>query len=287
MIKKICVAGAGTMGSGIALAAALNAIDAIIFDVSENGIEKAKLSIEKNLQFLLIKEKIKEEEKATVTSRIYFTTNIQECKADIIIEAIIENITVKESLYKNLAAINNPETIFASNTSSLSITQIQKNIPHPQRVAGVHFFNPAHVMKLVEIVAGIQTSAETIATINELCIQLKKVPVFCKDAPGFIVNRVARHFYLEAMHLVETQQIKIEDVDMLMENAGFKMGPFKLMDIIGLDINLAVSQSLYNTFAAAVRFKPAALQEQKVAEGKLGTKTGIGFYNYTPQNNIQ
>jgi 3-hydroxybutyryl-CoA dehydrogenase len=280
MIQKIAVAGAGTMGSGIALCAAQNNFTVILFDTNEKGIENAKSSIEKNLAFLLSKEKITAAQKEEIYQRILFTTNINDCIADVVIEAIIEDIAIKEQLYKNLAAINNTNTILASNTSSLSITAIQKNIDTPSRVAGMHFFNPAHVMKLVEVVAGENTSAETIKALYDLCILLKKQPVICKDAPGFIVNRVARHYYLEAMELASTKNIAIENIDAIMENAGFKMGPFKLMDLIGLDINYAVSQSVFEAFGKNKRFTPAPLQAQKVAEGSLGKKTGKGFYQY-------
>ena len=280
MIKKIAVAGAGTMGSGIALCAAQHNFDVILFDTNEKGIENAKKIITKNLDFLLNKEKITATEKEHIFSKIFFTTTINDCIADIVIEAIIENIAIKETLYKNLAAKNSPQTILASNTSSLSITAIQKNIENPSRVAGMHFFNPAHVMKLVEVVAGENTSNETVKTIFDLCLQLKKQPVVCKDAPGFIVNRVARHFYLEAMQLASTKNIAIENIDALMENAGFKMGPFKLMDLIGLDINYAVSQSVFEAFNKNKRFTPSPMQAQKVAEGNLGKKTGKGFYDY-------
>jgi 3-hydroxybutyryl-CoA dehydrogenase len=281
MVKKICVAGAGTMGSGIALSAAQNNFDVVLFDSNEKGVENAKLAINKNLDFLLSKEKITVIDKENIYNRILFTTNINDCVADVVIEAIIENLEIKETLYKNIAAINSPQTILASNTSSLSITNIQKNILHPQRVCGMHFFNPAHVMKLVEVVAGEHTTDETIQTIYNLCLQLKKQPVICKDAPGFIVNRVARHFYLEAMHLASTTNTSFKDIDALMENAGFKMGPFKLMDLIGMDINYAVSQSVYHAFNDNPRFKPSLMQAQKVSEGNLGKKTGKGFYDYT------
>jgi 3-hydroxybutyryl-CoA dehydrogenase len=283
MVKKICTAGAGTMGSGIALAAAQNNFEAILFDINEKGIENAKLAIEKNLAFLLSKGKVSAEEKQAIESRISFTSAINDCKADLVIEAIIEDLDIKASLYKQLAEVNGAETIFASNTSSLSVTAIQKNIPHPGRVAGMHFFNPAHVMKLVEVIAGELTDQETIQTIADVCIAMKKVPVLCKDAPGFIVNRVARHYYLEAMHLVKENKVSIEDADTLLENAGFKMGPFKLMDMIGMDINLAVSQSIYKAFNESPRFKPSTLQEEKVAAGQLGRKTGKGFYDYTTE----
>ena len=200
--------------------------------------------------------------------------------ADIIIEAIVEKTDAKVSIFKQLAAINNSEVIFASNTSSLSISEIQSKLQNPQRVVGMHFFNPAQVMKLVEVVKGNQTDETVAQTVYNLCLQMKKTPVMCKDAPGFIVNRVARHYYLEALKLVETGITSIEYVDEIMEASGFKMGPFKLMDLIGNDINLAVSQSLYDACAQAERFTPSPLQIEKVKQGELGKKTKKGFYNY-------
>lgn len=268
------------MGSGIALAAAQKNFQVILCDINEAVVEGAKKSISNNLQFLLDKQKMSATQKEACWQNIVFTSDIKTCKADLIIEAILENLAIKSSLFEQLAAINTPETILASNTSSLSITQIQKNIPGPQRMAGLHFFNPAHIMKLVEVVKGEQTDDTTAQTLMDFCKQIDKVPVLCKDAPGFIVNRVARHYYLEAMQLVQNTGIAIEDVDAAMEAAGFKMGPFKLMDLIGMDVNLAVSSSLYEAFDKAERFKPSVLQIDKVNKNELGRKTGKGFYNY-------
>jgi len=280
MIKTISVVGAGTMGSGIALAAALKNFPVVLADINATVLEKAKSSIDTNLQFLVDKQKISAEDKARIFTSIHFTGNIDDCKTDMVLEAIVEKLEVKVQLFKQLAAINNDACILASNTSSLSITAIQKNIPGPQRVVGMHFFNPAHIMKLVEVVKGELTSDENAQSLMELCRQIEKVPVLCKDAPGFIVNRVARHFYLEAMHIALTTGTPLQDIDAAMEAAGFKMGPFKLMDLIGMDINLAVSTSLYEAFNEEPRFKPSSLQIDKVAKGELGRKTGKGFYEY-------
>ena len=280
MIKNICVAGAGTMGSGIALAAAQNYYNVMLFDTNENVLKNAKESIGKNLDFLVEKNKITAEQGTAIQNNILFSHSIQDCKADLIIEAIIEKEDAKVVLFEQLTSINDAACIFASNTSSLSITSLQERIKHPGRVAGMHFFNPAQIMKLVEVVKGEHTSDETVQTLMDVCMKLKKTPVLCIDAPGFIVNRVARHYYLEAMNLVENKIAIIESVDELMEASGFKMGPFKLMDLIGMDINLAVSQSLYDAFDHEPRFKPSSLQIQKVKEGELGKKTGKGFYQY-------
>jgi 3-hydroxybutyryl-CoA dehydrogenase len=280
MIERICVIGAGTMGSGIAQAAAQNGFYTLLFDINVEAHEKAKISIEKNLQYLVDKQKITAEEKENIYRRIQFITDTNDCIADVFIEAIIEKVEAKSAIFNQLAEVNHSEVIFATNTSSLSVSDIQAQVIHPERVVGMHFFNPAPLMKLVEVVKGNQTSNEVAEVAMDLCRQLNKVPVLCKDAPGFIVNRVARHYYLEAMKLVEQGVTTIESVDEIMEASGFKMGPFKLMDLIGMDINLAVSQSMYNAFNKAERFKPSPLQIEKVAKGELGKKTGKGFYQY-------
>ena len=280
MINTICVIGAGTMGSGIAQTAAQNGFYTLLFDINTNVLEKAKTAIQKSLQFLLDKEKISAAEKENIFRRIKFITDTNDCIADIIIEAIVEKVEAKVDIFNQLAELNHSEVIFASNTSSLSISEIQARVQNPQRVVGMHFFNPAQVMKLVEVVKGDQTTDDVAKTVYDLCLQLKKTPVMCKDAPGFIVNRVARHYYLEAMKLAEKSIATIENVDEMMEATGFKMGPFKLMDLIGMDVNLAVSQSLYDACNKAERFKPSPLQIDKVAKGELGKKTGKGFYNY-------
>jgi 3-hydroxybutyryl-CoA dehydrogenase len=280
MIKTIAVVGAGTMGSGIALAAALKDFPVLLCDINKNVLETARTGIDKNLQFLVDKQKIGEQDKARIQQSIRFTDNIDQCQADMVLEAIVEKLSIKVELFRRLAAINSTDCILASNTSSLSVSAIQKDIPVPGRLAGMHFFNPAHIMKLVEIVKGEETMDETAQQLMELCRQIGKVPVLCKDAPGFIVNRVARHFYLEAMHIALSNGTSIEDIDTAMEAAGFKMGPFKLMDLIGMDINLAVSSSLYEAFNEEPRFKPSLLQIEKVKEGDLGRKTGKGFYEY-------
>lgn len=280
MIERICVIGAGTMGRGIAQAAAQNGFYTLLFDINVEAHEKAKISIEKNLQYLVDKQKITAEEKENIYRRIQFVTDTNDCIADIFIEAIIEKVEAKSAIFNQLAEVNHSEVIFATNTSSLSVSDIQAQVIHPERVVGMHFFNPAPLMKLVEVVKGNQTSNDVAEVAMDLCRQLNKVPVLCKDAPGFIVNRVARHYYLEAMKLVEQGVTTIEGVDEIMEASGFKMGPFKLMDLIGMDINLAVSQSMYNAFNKAERFKPSPLQIEKVDKGELGKKTGKGFYQY-------
>jgi len=280
MIITICICGAGTMGSGIAQVAAQSGFATILFDVDEMVLENAKKSIQKNLQYLVDKNKISQEEKDKIFSRINFTNEIEDCTAFVIIEAIVEIEKAKISLFTQLSNYNNEEVIFASNTSSLSISKMQELIPFPQRVIGMHFFNPAHIMKLVEIVKGTQTDEEVVSAVFDICKKMGKVPVLCEDSPGFIVNRVARHYYLESLKVVEEGIASFEEVDQILEASGFKMGPFKLMDLIGIDINLAVTEGLYHSFNNAPRFAPSPLQREKVKDNLLGKKTGEGFYKY-------
>jgi 3-hydroxybutyryl-CoA dehydrogenase len=280
MIISICVCGAGTMGSGIAQVAAQNGFASILFDVNEIVLAKSKNIIEKNLQYLVDKNKIDEKEKEEIYSRIKFTNDIKDCIAFLIIEAIIEKEEAKISLFNELAKYNNEEVIFATNTSSLSVSFMQEKIIFPQRVVGMHFFNPAYIMKLVEVVKGRHTNDEVVKAVVEICKAMKKNPVICQDSPGFIVNRIARAYYLESLKIVEEGIASITEVDHILETSGFKMGPFRLMDLIGLDINLAVTQSVYNSFQKAIRFSPSSMQIEKVKNNELGKKTGNGFYKY-------
>jgi 3-hydroxybutyryl-CoA dehydrogenase len=284
MHESVCICGAGTMGSGIAQAMAQNGFHTILFDVNPSIIEQAKTGIEKNLNGLMEKNKISTGEKKSITGKLFFTSDIKECIADIIIEAIVEKESAKTDLFNQLATINKKNTILATNTSSLSVTSIAKKIAHPERVIGMHFFNPATIMKLVEVVTTDHTNENTRLKIMELAGALGKTAVLCKDAPGFIVNHVARPFYIEALRLVEEGIGDFETIDMLMENSGFKMGPFRLMDLIGNDINYAVSSSVYESMNKPKRLKPSYIQEQKVNSGELGKKTGKGYYEYKAQD---
>lgn len=269
------------MGMGIALVAAQHDFQTILFDINEAAVKNAQASIEKSLFYLTSKNKITPEEKNVIEKRIYFTNDIKECIADIIIEAIAENKDAKDFLFGELVKYNSSQTIFASNTSSLSITSLQEKIIYPERVIGMHFFNPAHIMRLVEVVKGKYTNDRVVNLILKVCLQMNKTPVLCNDSPGFIVNRIARHYYLESLKIVEDKIASIEEMDTILESSGFKMGPFKLMDLIGMDINLAVSESIFHAFNNEVRFTPSSLQIEKVKDGELGKKTGKGFYDYS------
>jgi len=281
MTKTICVCGAGTMGSGIAQMAAQSGFNTILFDVNENALQNARNFLEKNLQYLVDKSKISLKEKGNIFSHIQFVSDIKDCTGFVIIEAIIEKEEAKVSLFNDLAKYNNEEVIFATNTSSLSVSSIQEKVIFPGRVVGMHFFNPAYIMKLVEVVKGNQTFDEVSRTVFDICKQMGKNPIMCKDSPGFIVNRVARQYYLESLKIVEEGIASYEEVDEILKATGFKMGPFQLMDLIGMDINLSVTQSMYKAFYNAKRFEPSPLQIEKVKNSELGKKTGKGFYNYS------
>ena len=276
----ICICGAGTMGSGIAQAAASSGFYTILYELNDAVLEKAKTSIEKNLQSLVEKRKITGNAKEETLNNLRFTNNLHDCLADIIIEAIIEKPEAKIALFNQLAEINHSETVFASNTSSLSITQIASGVKNPERVIGMHFFNPATIMKLVEVVNTDYTNENTTRVITELAKQMNKRPVLCTDSPGFIVNRVARPYYIESLRLAEENIADPSTIDSLMESTGFKMGPFKLMDLIGNDINYAVSCSVYEQMGQPERLKPSDIQKEKVEAGQLGKKTGKGYYEY-------
>lgn len=280
-IKKIGVAGAGAMGLGIAQVFAQSGHSVVLFDLGQAQLDRAKDTITKNLEFAVSKGKANEADKTATLGRISYTVNLNDLVADLVIEAIVEKLEPKRELFSKLAEINSNKTILASNTSSIPITRIAKDIRHPQRIAGIHFFNPAHLMKLVEIISGVETSKEVAEALKELTIAIGKVPVMCKDSPGFIVNRVARHYYVEALRLLEEGVATMENIDALMESAGFKMGPYKLMDMLGNDVNFAVTSSLYESFHQDPKFRPSRIQQQKVEAGHLGKKSGKGFYNYS------
>ena len=279
-IETICVCGAGTMGAGIARLSAQQGFNTLLFDVNPGMLTSAKSGIETNLDILVAKGKISEGDRSSTLLNLSFVNLAEQCIANVCIEAIVENIEAKVSLINQLAIINDRHTIFATNTSSLSVNNIAEKTTCAERIVGMHFFNPAHLMKLVEVVEGSKTDAAVITTIMNLAAKLGKTPVLCKDYPGFIVNRVARHYYLEAMKMVEDGIADIETIDEIMETSGFKMGPFKLMDLIGMDINLSASKSVYLALGKPERLQPSPIQEQMVADGKLGRKTKQGFYNY-------
>lgn len=280
-IKTIGIAGAGTMGQGIAQVCATSGFNVVLYDVAETQLDKAKNLIQKSLQVAVEKGKLKADEANKVISRIQFQPDINQLKADLIIEAALEKLDIKKELFTRLEAINTESCILTTNTSSIPVTQIASALRHPQRFAGLHFFNPAPIMKLVEIISGVNTNTETIGTLKALCQKLGKTAVLAKDSPGFIVNRVARHYYVEALKLLEENVTDIQTIDALMKASGFKMGPFELMDLIGVDTNFSVTTSMYHAFHQDGKFRPSLIQQQKVDAGHHGRKSGKGFYEYS------
>lgn len=282
-MTRICICGAGTMGTGIAQVTALAGYYTVLYDLDKKTIELASKKMSSDLQMLVDKKKITPEKRDVILQEVLFTTDINQCKADLVIEAIIERLDAKLSLFRQLSEINAATTIYASNTSSLSINAIGRELSIANRFAGLHFFNPAPVMKLVEVVKGENTEEKVVSDLVALTKKLGKTPVVCKDSPGFIVNRVARPFYIEALRIVEEGNASIDTIDRVMENIGFKMGPFKLMDLIGNDVNYAVSCSVWEQLGKPRRLLPSDIQKEKVENGELGKKTGKGYYDYSPQ----
>ncbi len=279
-MEKVIVIGSGVMGSGIAMSSILAGYQTLIYDVKSEALDKATQYIEKQIQISVEKGKITEEQKLQALSRLSFTEDKNALTADFIIEAILENLNIKRELFQHLETINSTETIFATNTSSIPITQIANGLKHPERLIGVHFFNPAHIMKLVEIIQGAATTKEIAEKAFSWAVSLGKTAVYTKDAPGFIVNRVARHFYVEALKIAEEGVTDFQKIDQLVEATGFKMGPFRLMDLIGVDTNYSVTSSMFEQFNFDPKFRPNRIQKQKVDAGHHGKKSGKGFYNY-------
>ncbi len=279
-IKTVGIAGAGTMGSGIALVCARAGYRVILADISSTMLDKARTSIEASLRKLCDSGKLDSDKKIAIAAQITYSSEPQKMTADLIIEAIVEKADVKIELFKNLIDINGRNCIYASNTSSIPISQIAAGISEPQLLVGIHFFNPAHIMKLVEVIKGARTADDIVQTAVNFVTSLDKQAVVAADAPGFIVNRIARLYYVEALKMLEEGVADLETIDAVMESCGFKMGPFKLMDLIGVDTNYSVTESQYKLFNHEARFRPSRIQKQKVDAGMHGKKTGEGFYKY-------
>lgn len=279
-LKTIGIAGAGTMGAGIAQVCAKANYKVVLFDLNSNVLEKAEKSIATSLDKLVGLGKITGDQQSSIINAISYTSNINDLKVDLIIEAIIEKLEAKTGLFEQLMEINGPDTIYATNTSSIPVTKIAAPLKYPTQVLGIHFFNPAQIMKLVEIIRGAKTNEDIVKISGDFVLSLNKVPVFAADAPGFIVNRIARLYYVEGLKMLEEGVADFETIDRIMESCGFKMGPFRLMDLIGVDTNYSVTESQYHLFNHEARFRPSRIQKQKVDAGLHGRKTKEGFYKY-------
>ncbi len=279
---KIGVVGAGAMGSGIAQVAAQSGHKVYLFDTKSDALKNSETKLLKVLARLVEKEKISQDKANEIHGNISYVNELNAFEdTGMVIEAIVENLDIKKVVFQNLESIVSDSCILATNTSSLSVTSIAGACSKPERVIGVHFFNPAPLMPLVEIIPALQTSKEITSTTRALVDSWKKVTVIAKDTPGFIVNRVARPFYGEAIRILEEGQANIATIDWaLTEIGGFRMGPFTLTDFIGHDVNYVVTETVFTAFFYDQRYKPSFSQKRLVEAGRLGRKTGYGFYNY-------
>jgi 3-hydroxybutyryl-CoA dehydrogenase len=283
---KVSVIGAGTMGAGIAQIAATNGHEVCLYDSFDGAIENAEKKLIKILNRLVEKERITKEENKNILDRINFSKEIKEVEGSgLIIEAIIENLDIKQKIFSEIEKIVDDKCILASNTSSLSIASIASACSKAERVIGVHFFNPAPLMPLVEIIPAVQTSETTLNNTKTIIDSWGKVTVIAKDTPGFIVNRVARPFYGEALRIYEEGIADFATIDWAMrEIGGFRMGPFQLMDYIGNDINYTVTETVFTSFYFDPRYKPSFTQKRMMEAGYLGRKTGRGYYDYSNED---
>jgi 3-hydroxybutyryl-CoA dehydrogenase len=279
---KVGVIGAGTMGSGIAQVAAQAGHAVVLFDANPGAVDKALAGLKKTLDRLVEKGKLSPEQAQQIHDRISPAEVVKDLAGcGLVIEAIIEDLGIKKKLFAELEASLAKDAVLATNTSSLSVTAIAAACTHPSRVIGLHFFNPAPLLPLVEVVPGIATSAELPKRCSELMKAWGKAPVLCKDTPGFIVNRVARPFYGEPLRIYEEGLADMATIDHAMKSVGgFKMGPFELMDLIGNDINFAVTKSVFEAFFYDPRYRPSITQQRQVESGRLGRKSGRGYYDY-------
>ena len=282
-MKVIGVIGAGTMGIGIAQVAVQNNKQVIVIEANEEVLNKSKINLFKTFEKLVEKQKLTKEKVDFYRDTMIFTTDYKSLKdADLVIEAIVEKLDVKHSVFKNLEEIVSEKCILASNTSSLSIASISSILKNPSRFLGIHFFNPAPLMALVEVIPGVQTSLEVTELAKNEILSWNKKAVLVKDTPGFIVNRVARPFYGEALRIYEEGIADFATIDWAMTHfGGFRMGPFTLMDYIGNDINYTVTETVFESFYFDPRFKPSFTQKRHKEAGLLGKKTGKGYYDYS------
>ena len=282
-LTTVGILGAGTMGAGIAQVAATAGHKTILFDTNSEMLSKAKANLNKTLTSLVEKGKIDQTKAGSISANILYANELTQFKdAGLIIEAIIENLDVKQKVFKELEGIISENCILASNTSSLSITSIASACNKPERVIGIHFFNPAPLMPLVEIIPAISTSKEVLNTSRTLIDSWGKLTVLAKDTPGFIVNRVARPYYGESIRIMEEGIADISTIDWaLKEFGGFRMGPFELMDFIGNDINYKVTETVWEQFFYEPRFKPSFTQKRLFEAKYFGRKSGRGYYDYS------
>src|SRR5690554_8071941 len=280
---NVGIIGGGTMGSGIAQVAATSECKVKLFDTNQAALDKAETALEKILARLVEKGRITSEEKNRIQSNISYVDNLKDLSdSNLTIEAIIENLEIKKKVFSELETYVSTDCIIASNTSSLSIASIAASLQRPERCVGIHFFNPAPLMQLVEVIPAIQTSKEVLEKSIQTISDWKKVVAVAKDTPGFIVNRVARPFYGEALRIYEEGIADFATIDHSLKSlGGFRMGPFELMDFIGNDVNYTVTETVFTAFYFDPRYKPAFTQKRFSEAGYLGRKSGKGYYDYS------
>ena len=280
--KNIGIIGAGSMGIGIAQIASAADCNVILFDINKSASEQAIKKLEKVLLRLIEKGKINTIKKDSILNNIKIVESLESMKgSDLIIEAIVENSSIKKDLFSNLESIVSNDCVLATNTSSISITSLASCLKNPIRFIGIHFFNPAPIMSLIEIIPALQTNDNLVKEIHQLLLNWGKTPVVAKDTPGFIVNRIARPFYSEALRIYEEQIADFATIDFAMKHIGrFKMGPFELMDFIGNDVNYAVTKSVFEAFYYDPRYRPSFTQKQYSDAGWYGRKSKKGYYDY-------
>jgi len=279
-IQRVGVAGAGVMGAGIAYCALTAGYTVVLYDAFEASLRKGEAYIHKELDKAVEKGRMSIESASLARNGLVCVSEASALKADLIVEAVIEKLDVKQALFRVLEEVNAPDSLLSTNTSSIPVTRIAAGLERPERFCGIHFFNPAQIMKLVEVIAGAHTASNTMQRARSFAESLNKVVVEAKDAPGFIVNRVARHYYVESLKLMEEGVADFAAIDRLLEASGFRMGPFRLMDLIGVETNYSVTESMYNLFNQDPKFRPSRIQKQKVDAGMHGRKTKQGFYKY-------
>ncbi|WP_407635578.1 3-hydroxyacyl-CoA dehydrogenase NAD-binding domain-containing protein [Effusibacillus pohliae] len=270
------------MGAGIALVCARKGHRVRLLDANPSALDKAQSYLASTLSKEVAKGRLTEQEKEEICQAVEPVQEIQRlASCDIVIEAVSERLDLKKSIFRTLTEICRQDALLLTNTSSLSVTEIAGGLDHPKRILGMHFFNPAPVMPLVEVIRGKQSGEREAQQVYEFAKELGKVPVYANDTPGFIVNRVARPFYNEALRILQDRIAPVETIDRIMKQAGgFKMGPFELQDLIGIDVNFAVTESVYENFFHDGRFRPSRIQQRMVQAGTLGRKSGEGYYEY-------
>ncbi|BDD10278.1 hypothetical protein FUAX_27100 [Fulvitalea axinellae] len=279
-IKTVGIVGADPIGQGIAAMSAMSGYETYLYDINNQALDPAYESIRAELNRQISAGKITEAEGEAAMGRLHITYDIRDITGEVVIENLNADKKTKKMLVEELERLNAHTSIIVTNTGDVSVTQLAGDMSHPGRFAGIHLFNPVPKIPLVEVIAGEATDPSTVELISEYTLKMGKTPVKVKDTPGFVVNRVASPFYLESLKVLEEGVADVKTIDALLENAGFTMGPFKVIDYLGVDTNQKISQMMFKAFGNEPRFRPSRIQQRKVDVGHLGQKSGKGFYDY-------